>query len=123
MNIQIKATNMELTQEIADYVNKKMADLDRFMAPNDPASVHVYFEVERTTDHHQTGDDLFRAEANLTIDGASLYADARGAQIFAAIDLVKDEITRQIKEKNEKQRTLLKKGGAALKKLLRGFRK
>lgn len=108
--------------EVEAYIDEKMSDVEKFVAANDPESVRVDFEVEKTTAHHQNG-DVFRAEANLFVDGAQFRAESTEEEIHAAIDKVKDELSRQIKDRNNKDRTKERHGGAILKNLLRGFRK
>lgn len=120
MNIQIKATNIDLTPELTDYVHAKMGDVEKFITPNDPSSVQMYVELEKTTDHHQTGDNLYRAEVNLHIDGRYVRAEETEGHIHAAIDSVKDEVSHIIKKDQDKERTFLRKGGAALKRLFKG---
>jgi len=41
----------------------------------------------------------------------------------ALSDIAKDEMVRSVKENQDKRRTLFRKGGAAVKDLLKGFRK
>jgi len=123
MEIKIKATNIELTPDISGYVDVKMGDVEKFINANDPASVAVYFEVEKTTNHHKSDENLYRAEANLQIDGRYFRADAADADMNAAIDQVKDEVARQVKADQNKRRTLLRKGGAAIKNIFKGFSK
>jgi len=120
MNINIKATNTELTGAISDYVHQKMGDVEKFIKSNDPESVSIYFEVEKTTDHHQTG-PILRAEANLKIDGKYFRAESSQEDIYAAIDEVKDEIISAVKSHQDKQRTLWKKGRTTLKNIIKGF--
>jgi len=122
MNVKIKATNLELTSAISEYVNTKMEDVDRFIKTKDPESVLAYVEVEKTTDHHQKG-EIMRAEINLQIGGKKFRAESSQEDLYAAIDIAKDEMVRSVKENQDKRRTLFRKGGAAVKDLLKGFRK
>lgn len=111
---------MVITGAISNYVDQKMNDVLKFIRANDPKSVSVYFEIEKTTQHHQKG-SIFRAEANLSIDGKMLRTDSTQEDLYSAIDAVKEELIRIVKENQDKKRTLLRKGGAQIKKLLRGF--
>ena len=61
----IKATNIELTQEISDYLDKRLQSIEKLIDPNDTSAIFDV-EVGKTTNHHQTG-SIFRAEINLHI--------------------------------------------------------
>ena len=120
MKIKFKATDIELTPELTTYVKKRIADVEKFVHAKDPESVSAYVELERTTEHHQAG-KIMRAEVNLRVDGAYFRAEFSDEEIYAAIDSVKDELIRLARSYYSKQRTLIRKGGVAIKKILRGF--
>jgi putative sigma-54 modulation protein len=121
MQIKIKGTNIELTPAITDYVNKRVESLNKFVDSHDE-SVLAYVEVGKTTHHHKNG-DFFRAEINLHIRGKDLYAASEQADLYAAIDDVKEEMARELKSAREKKITLVRRGGAKLKALIRGLYK
>lgn len=119
MQRQIKFTNVSHDQRLQAYAEEKLVHLEKFVRESNH-SVLAVVELARTTGHHKTG-DIFRAEINLTIDSKLLRAEATAADLFAALDLAKDEIVSELKRFYGKQDTLLKRGGRALKNLLRGF--
>jgi putative sigma-54 modulation protein len=121
MNISVKATNMELTPAISQYVDEKVNGLERFIITADPASVRAAVEIGKANRHHHTGDHVFRAEINLYVDGKSFRAVSEQSTLYAAIDDVKDEIAREINSYKGKQRTLFRRGGAAVKNLIKGL--
>lgn len=121
MNISVKTTNIELTPAISQYVEEKVNGIERFIVSADPASVRAAIEVGKSTRHHHAGDDIFRAEINLYADGKSFRAVSEQGTLYAAIDDVKDEIIREINSYKGKQRTLFRRGGAAVKNLLKGL--
>ena len=99
MNITIKATNLELTQEIRDYLNEKIGGLEKFKEGLD-GSVIARAEVGVTTAHHQHG-KIFRAEVNLNVPKGNqkiLRAVAERENIFEEIDEVKDKLQRELKK-------------------------
>lgn len=120
MNINIKATNIELTSEIRDYLNKRLSSLEKLL-PTDKET-NIFVELGKESNHHQNGDELFMAELRLSVEGRDLYVKDFGAELFAAIDLVKDEAQRQIKEKKEKSQTLFVRGARKLKKRIKGMK-
>lgn len=108
MKIDIKATNLELTDEIRDYLNKKIGDIDNFLRPTEfPISARV--ELGRTTFHHKSG-DIYRAEINLQVPGELLRAESESETLFSAIDALKDQIQREIKKYKEKNIAKNRKG-------------
>lgn len=99
MNINIKATKIELTPAIKDYIQEKMDMLEKYLG--DIQVINAHFEVELTTHHHQKG-DIFRAEANLSIPGSLLRVEKTEGDLYKAIDKVKDHLHMMIKKHKEK---------------------
>ncbi len=119
MNKNIKATNIELTPAISDYIEKKFSAFDRFV--NDTqGGAHCDVEVGKTTRHHRQG-DVFRAEVNLRVSGQGFYAVSEKDDLYAAIDEVKDEIVRQITGHKDKSTTLMRRGAYKVKNMLKGL--
>jgi len=100
MNIRIKATKIELTEEIKDYVQEKMDMLEKYLG--DFPVINADFEVEKTTNHHQKG-EIYRAEFNLSVPGELLRVEKTEVDIFRAIDNVKDHMEIVIKKYKEKK--------------------
>lgn len=91
---KIKATNMELTQPIRDYVEEKLGYLDELLP--DDSSVMADVEVGKTTNHHNKG-DVMRCEVNLQVPGELLRVEKTEKDLYKAIDKVKDHLARQVK--------------------------
>ena len=117
MNIKIRAKNFDITRAIDDYVNKKISTLEKFLGNKDNVLCEV--EIGRTTTHHKSG-DIFRAEVNIVQPGnKQIYAVAEEADLYTAIDVVRDEAERVIVSRKDKRNTLLRRGGMVIKNLLR----
>ncbi len=99
MKIDIKGTNMELTEAIKDYVNEKIGSLEKFF----DNIIEARVDVGKTTNHHQKG-DVFRAEVNLQVPQTLLRAESEREDLYIAINEVKEEIQRQLKKYKEKMR-------------------
>ena len=124
IKINIKATNVDLTDEIHDYVVKKVTNLGKLLQKfqDDGAEVLVHFEVAKTTNHHQSGEKLFRADCNIAINGiGDFYAHQEEQDLFAAIDAVKDKLFREIRSNKNKKFDLYKRGALKLKNFLKGL--
>ncbi|MFA6515022.1 MAG: ribosome-associated translation inhibitor RaiA [Candidatus Paceibacterota bacterium] len=119
MNINIKATNMELTEAISDYVNKRLSGIKKFVKDGEMIS---FVEVGKTTNHHKQG-DVFRAEFNIEITGTKFYTFSEKNDLYSAIDDAKEEIVRQIINNKDRKKTLFKRGAISIKKMLKGISK
>lgn len=92
--ITIKATNLEMTEAIKAYAEEKMFLLDKLMVDFRPEP-EVSLEIGKTSDHHTKG-LIFFAEANLTVPGNLLRARTEAEDLYEAIDLMKDDLRRQV---------------------------
>ena len=118
MDINIKATNIKLTPDISDYLDKRFRTLSKYINHED-TSVLLSVEVGKTTDHHLSG-DIFRAEINLHISGADFRAVSEQGTLYSAIDDAKDEMTRELRRHKRKRLHLMRRGGARVKAFIRG---
>lgn len=117
MNIKIRSINFDITPAIDEYISKKVSSLEKFLEVSEGAICEV--EIGRTTKHHNSG-DIFKAEINLTQPGTKqVYAVAEEADLYTAIDVVRDEAERSIVSRKSKNITLLRKGSAKVKSLLK----
>lgn len=95
MKIMTKGTGFELTPAISDYIEEKVGGLKKYLASMDNSAVEARVEVGKITEHHHKG-NIFRAEVNLKVTRHLLRAEHESDDIYAAIDLVHDELKRQI---------------------------
>ena len=119
MKINIKATNIELTPEVSAYVEKKISSVEKYIQAASEAVAQV--EVGKSTNHHKTG-DIFRAEVHIIGAGLDLYAVYEQADLYAAIDFVKDEIIENALHQKERKQTLTRRGAQMMKNMLKGFK-
>lgn len=116
MRVQIKATNIALTDSVRDYVDKRLGSLEKFFVDNPDTLVNV--EVGKESLHHKAG-AVYMAEVHIILAGEEYYAKSEGEDLNSAIDDVKDEITHELVSKRKKARVLLRKGGAKIKNILK----
>ena len=120
MKINIKTTGIELTQAISDYVYKRISSieksLDKKISPNAIAQV----EVGKSTHHHKAG-NIFRAEIHITGVNVDLYAVSEMTDLYAAIDVVKDEIVHNILQLKGKRETLSRRSAGMMKNFMKGL--
>ena len=118
MNIKIKTTGISLTPAISEYADKRLEKVTKVIG-NDPSYI-CDVELAKTTSHHKNG-DIFRAEIHIVGKGKDLYASAEDADLYAAIDLVRDEIIREIRASKGKRLSFIRKGGAQVKAMMKGM--
>ena len=107
MQTNIKSTKIDLTPEIKDYVEEKMAMLEKYLGS--VSATHCDVEVGLAVGSHQSG-DIYRCEANLSVPGDLLRVEKTEKELFKAIDKVKDHMVRSIKKYKEKKITIKRKG-------------
>ena len=113
MRKNVKATNIELTPEISDYLDKRLQSIEKLIDKDDTSAIFD-IEVGKATNHHQTG-SIFRAEINLHIAGKQLRAVSEDETILIAIDSARNEMLKELRRAKGKQRRLLRRGGNAIK--------
>ncbi len=97
MKLQIKTTNIELTEAIRSYIEEKILLLKKFLVHFEKnQEVFVQIEVGKTTNHHKKG-EVFRAEANLDlIPNTVLRAESVSDDLYFAINDVRNKLEKQI---------------------------
>ncbi len=117
-SINIKATNMELTEALRNYVGDKIAHLDKHAAV---APINTDVELEHFPAHHSG--PIFRCEIMYTMpgDGQVLRAEATEADMYAAIDVCLPKIKEQLDKSGQKHDALVRRGGRKLKEMMRRF--
>ncbi len=123
MRIHIQTKNIELSEDIAEYIKEKIGELDKFISyPEDGkkeggrSPVEAWVEVGRTTFHHRKG-DVYRAEVQLSIGGKSLRAESESEDLKTSITDVKDELQREVKKFKGKKDTIERRSKRIIKKL------
>jgi len=120
MKTNIKATNMDLTGAINEYIDKRLVSIKKFVKNGEEMKASV--EVGKTTNHHKQG-DVFRAEFNIEIAGANFYTYSEKEDLYTAIDEAREDIIRQIKSSKNRKKTLFKRGATSVKKMIKGISK
>jgi len=119
MKINIKATGIELTPAIAGYVQKKISAIEKYL-PAGAVDLVAQVEVGKSTQHHKSG-EVFKAEVHLSGVGLDLYAVSEQTDLYAAIDLVKDDIVQNLLQLKGKHQTLSRKGAQLVKNMMKGL--
>lgn len=119
MKITIEASGVELTPALKIYIENKLKTLFKIAGKLEgEADAEILVEVSRTTKHHNKG-PVFRAEGNLKLKKILFRAEADGESMRAAVDILKDELKREIVNFKERSASKGRRDERSAKKTLR----
>jgi putative sigma-54 modulation protein len=98
MQIIIQGKNVEVTERLQEYVEKKVSRLDRYMPDVIEARVELSTESARSAEHRQI------AQLTLRTKGKLLRTEERTDDIFTSIDAMINKMHRQIARYKGKRR-------------------
>jgi putative sigma-54 modulation protein len=94
MNYNIRGENIEVTPAIREYVEKKVAKLERYFTESPNANVNVNLKVYQ--------DKKAKVEITIPMKDLVLRAEELHEDMYAAIDLITDKLERQIRKHKTK---------------------
>ena len=103
MKIIIKTKNLEVSQALDAFVEKKFAGLKKFidvLKKDDEVGktlAEVIVEVEKETKHHRKG-EIFLVKTMVRLPGRKMIAEAKGEDLFGTIIAAKDELKLEIEK-------------------------
>lgn len=115
MNIQIQTNNLDLTSALSDFVKTKCGMLEKLIS--DPHSLCLV-TLERTTNHHKRT-TVYRVVIRLKTSKQNFYCEKTHEDLYACIDITKDDIERSIVESSQKKRSIFRRAAAKFKQFLR----
>jgi len=118
MKIIIKATNIELSPSITQNIEDKIGSLEKFLKQFNPDLTEARIEVGKITKGQRHG-EIFRAEVNLSVNGDLIRVEETAGSLMSAVDLVKDELKREIRQYKNKAMTQFIRGARSWKKFWR----
>jgi ribosomal subunit interface protein len=131
MKIVIRTKNLKLNRTLRQYIREKINSLEKFLKifqdkekyfngyfGKGKPGVEAWVEIGKTTQHHQKGSH-FRTEIQMRLPGKSIRSTAKREDLRLAIDEVKDELQRQLKQYKNKLEALTKRRQRILKKEFR----
>jgi len=120
MHIVIKTTNVDKSPSLSDYIEKKLGTIKKLIGGTDEETAMIDVEIGKVSNHHRSG-DIFKAEVNYCLRGTCYRAVAEGENLYAAIDEIKDEITRSLSVDKKKKLHALRRGSQKIKNILKGI--
>ncbi|SHF89082.1 ribosome hibernation-promoting factor, HPF/YfiA family [Ornithinibacillus halophilus] len=104
MKFNIRGENLEVTNAIREYVEKKISKLERYFDTPLTNDVHVNLSVYN---------DEQRIEVTIPMTDLLLRGEVQHMDLYAAIDLVTDKLERQIRKYKTKVNRKFRQNGAA----------
>jgi putative sigma-54 modulation protein len=98
MRIDVKGRNTEVTDELRERIEKRFAKVERQVSP------HARMEVELSEERNPSIRDAYVAEATLFLKGVTLRARDASDSMVHSVNLVADELARQVKRHRDKRR-------------------
>jgi ribosomal subunit interface protein len=102
VKIIIKTKNLELTESLSEYIEKKLFSLKKFLDilkkdEQRKTLSEVFVDIEKETKHHRKG-DIFLAEALINLPGKKIIAKAKQDDLYKSINEIKTELAKEIKK-------------------------
>lgn len=118
INTNLKTTNIELDEDLKDYLAKRLNKLEQFVDDDDTSAIA---DVELAQRSGQQSGEIFRAEINLKIAGSYLRAEETAETMRNAIDLVQENMIRELRKTKEKRRSRIRAGARKMKRMIQGL--
>jgi ribosomal subunit interface protein len=119
MEIRIKTTDYEITPDVRSYLDERLAHLEKLLGA-DSETARCEVEIGRAAGRPRHGANIWFAEIQIIQSaGKRIVATNNSESINGAIDDVKVEAERQLKRGRQLHIRVARKGGAALKRLMR----
>jgi putative sigma-54 modulation protein len=98
MKIEVKGRNVSVTDELREHVEKRFTKVAR------QVSDLAHLEVELAHERNPANPDAQTVDATLYLKGVTLRASSASADFKHSVNLVEDELSRQVKRHREKRR-------------------
>jgi putative sigma-54 modulation protein len=118
MNYNIKGTEVAITPELREYVERRLAShVDKFLARDTTAHADVELQYEAVRDGGR-----YRAEFTVSAGGELYRAQEWGTAMHEAIDLAISRLSGELARNKKKRLHVLRHSAVKVKEFLRGWR-
>jgi ribosome hibernation promoting factor len=107
MQIEVKGRNLPVTDELREHVSRRFAKIAK------QVSELAVLEIEVSKERNPANPDNQVAEATLHLKGVTLRAKDASRDLNHSINLVADELGRQVKRHRDKRRKRREQRAAA----------
>lgn len=118
METRIKTTDYEMTKETSDYLDDKLAAIEKMLGGDAPTA-RCEVELGRDAGRPRHGANIYFAEYHILYPGGSVRASNRSESVNGAIDDAKEEVVRQLLKERKVHIRMWRRGGALAKRLMR----
>lgn len=119
MEIQFKGTHFEIPEALTTRITDKLTKIETLLGDK-AEEAFVYVELGRETEAHKNG-VVWRAEFNVDVEGSRTRAESTRSTIEEASDDALRTLAKEIAKANARTGSLIKRGGSAIKDIMRGF--
>lgn len=88
--IVVKGKNMDVTEPLRDYVEKKLGKLESHMDKITAIDVELSTEQRKATNHRQV------VQVTMLLNGQIIRAEEASSDMYAAVDLVLEKLQRSV---------------------------
>lgn len=106
-NFTVYCKDFELTEAIKKYAEEKMSSLHKYLN-QDEEYVSFNFRLGKISNSHNNG-KIFFTEVSIHTPEKNYGSRVEADDLYAAIDLLKDDLARSITSYRDKTRTLSKR--------------
>ena len=107
MRIEVKGRNLPVNEELREHVEK------RFQKIAKQVSDLAVLEIEVSKERNRANPDCMVAEATLYLKGVTLRAEDASREINHSVNMVAEELGRQVKRHRDKRRRRREQRAAA----------
>lgn len=103
MRIIIKTKNLDLTDELKNFIETRIGSIKKFIdflkdeSERGKTLAEVFVEVEKETEHHKNG-KIFAVKVQVRLLGKSLIAYYKSDDLLKAVGGAKDELKAEIEK-------------------------
>jgi len=107
-----------MTPAISEYVEKNLDKIRKLVGSDE--SIKCDVEIGRTTAHHNKG-DIFHAEIHIYGHKTDIYSRVERSDLYIVIDEAVNDAFKSLNSKRKRYMTMVRKGGAKVKAMVRGM--
>lgn len=117
MNYNIKGTEIEITDELRSYAEKKLAAAEKFLQGDPTAHADVECEYAPGRDGVK-----YRAEFTVSASGEVYRAHEWANTMHEALDAAAGNLSRELRRDKKKRQHVLRRAASRVKEYVRGWR-
>jgi len=116
MRFIIKSKDLEISEDLRLYIEKKIGKLEKFFENIDSDLIEATVEFGRAAGNQKQG-KIFEARVNLTIPGKLFRLEKKMDNLYSLVDDIENELETEIHKFKTKKDTMFKRGARSVKKL------